>query len=262
MSDLTSIKTPFNDCGAELLVRSQGYRLLAVLLRHPEIGGKKNLTQTLLKDYKKLLVDIEAPWKNRLLVHVKKLVPIRPHISKSEWIGEYEYCFGHTAHSKVSPYELEYGEEHSHREPQELADITAFYQAFGLQVSEKSRERGDHISIEFELMHFLTFKMIYALERGEKEHAVVCEEAALRFLSDHLARWIPAFATRLAQTARSDWMRAIADFCLGFILIECEIQGVDAGDQNLPVRVIEEKLETGCVSCHLSPFAKDSGSSS
>ncbi len=260
MSDPTSIKTPYR--ADKLLVRSQCYRLLAVFLRHPKMGGGKNLTQTLLKDCKKLLVDIEAPWKNRLLEHVKKLGSIIPPISKREWIGEYEYCFGHTAHSKVSPYELEYGEEHSHREPQELADITAFYQAFGLQVSENSRERGDHISVECEFMHFLNFKMIYALERGEKDHAVICEEAALRFLSDHLARWIPAFATRLGRTSRSDWMRAIADFCLAFILTECEIQGIEAGDQNLPVRVIEEKLETGCVSCHLSPFAKDSGSSS
>lgn len=260
MSDLTSIKTPFK--ADELLARSQGYRILAALLRHPKMGGEKDLPQTSLKDYEGLLEDIKVPWKNRLLYHVKKLVSILPPISKSEWIAEYEYCFGHTAHSQASPYELEYGEEHSHREPQELADITAFYQAFGLQVSEKSRERGDHISIEFEFMQFLTFKMIYALERGERDHVAICEEAVLRFLSDHLTRWIPAFATRLARTSRSDWMKAIADYCLDFILIECEIQGVEAGDQNLPVRVIEEKSETGCVSCHLSPFSKDSGNSS
>lgn len=257
MSDPISIKTPFKV--NELLARSQGYRLLASLLRHPKMSEWRVNLQENLKTFQGILENLDPSWKSRLIHPVQKLNQIFPNISQEEWIREYELCFGHTAHSKVSPYELEYGEEHSHREPQELADITAFYQAFGLQVSEKSHERGDHISVECEFMHFLIFKMVYALERGEKDHAAISQEAALRFLTDHLVRWMPAFALRLRRTAKSEWMKAASDFCFNFILTECEIQGLEAGDENLPLRVIEEKVETGCVSCQLSPFAKDKG---
>ncbi|OGW86298.1 MAG: hypothetical protein A3C35_01820 [Omnitrophica bacterium RIFCSPHIGHO2_02_FULL_46_11] len=259
MSDPTSIKTPYK--ASELFARSQGYRLLAILLRYPKMGEGLNLLQASLKDYEGSLEDIETPWKNQLVRYVKKLSQTLPNISEDEWIREYEYCFGHTANSKVSAYELEYGEEHSHREPQELADITAFYQAFGLQVSKKAHERGDHIHVECEFMHFLTFKAVYALEHGQKDHAATCEESALRFLSDHLVRWMPAFAVRLGRTARFDWLNAIADFALCFILTECDIQGIEAGDRNLPIRIVEEKVETGCVSCQLSPLARDIGNS-
>ena len=254
---------PQNDgCVTELLARSQGYRLVAGLLSHPKImEGRTNLRED-LKVYQDVLENVNAPWKNKLVLPVNKLSQSLLNISQDEWTKEYEFCFGHTAHSKVSPYELEYGEEHSHREPQELADITAFYQAFGLQVSEKSHERGDHISTECEFMHFLLYKSVYAIERSEEEHASICEEASLRFLTDHLACWMPAFAIRLRQTSQSAWMRAIADFCISFILTECEIQHIEAGDQNMPIKTIEERVETGCVSCQLSPFFKGSGSGS
>ena len=260
MSDPASIKTPYKV--TELFARSQGYRLLAGLLRHPKTGEERNELEASLKNYARLLEEMEPAWKNRLLNEISKLIRLFPGISQEDWIRDYEYCFGHTAHSQVSAYELEYGEEHSHREPQELADITAFYQAFGLQVSEKSHERGDHVSTECEFMHFLLFKSVYAIEHGEKDHASICEEAALRFLSDHSAQWMPAFAARLARTAQTDWIRAIAEFCICFILTECETHHIEAGDQNLPLRVIEEKIETGCVSCQLSPFSKGIGSGS
>ena len=256
MSDPTSIKTPFKR--TELLIRSHGYRLLAALLRRP-YGEEGCRLQGDLQTHERRLESLDTPWKHRLARGIEKLSRLLPEIAQNEWVREYEYCFGHTAHSKVSAYELEYGGEHSRREPQELADIAAFYQAFGLQVREGAHERGDHIHVESEFMHFLTFTAGYALERGENDHAAICEESASRFLSDHLARWAPVFAVRLRRTAQSDWMKAIADFSLCFILTECEMQGIEAGDPDMPLRVIEEKVETGCVSCALSPLSGDRG---
>jgi len=37
------------------------------------------------------------------------------------------------------------------------------------------------------------------------------------------------------------------------------MQGIEAGDPDMPLRVIEEKVETGCVSCALSPLSGDRG---
>lgn len=248
MSDPTSIKTPSEVGG--LLNRSQGYRLLGLLLRHPGRRDEKERLESPMKTYQKTLDDL--PWKEQLGEQVERLAQLYAGTSIEEWTRDHEYCFGHTAHSRVSPYELEYGEEHSHREPQELADITAFYQAFHLQVSKTSRERSDHISVECEFMHFLTFKTAYALRRGEREHAAICAESAFRFFSTHPAHWMPAFAVRLSRTAESDWMKVVADFCLRFIVTECGIFGIESGDPNMSLRMIDKRVETSCVSCPLS----------
>jgi TorA maturation chaperone TorD len=180
------------------------------------------------------------------LISKLKVVTLR------EWTEQYERCFGHTAHSKVPPYELEYGEEHSHRQPQELADIAAFFHAFGLQVSQQAHERVDHISVECEFMSFLLYKEDYALEHDGEEKAMICRQASVDFLSRHLGRWAVSFALRLSQHAGQTLMGRIGDFAFSFINRDCQLCGVQAGPSDLPVRLIQEKEETGCTSCSLA----------
>ena len=131
----------------------------------------------------------------------------------------------------------------------ELADIAAFYRAFGLQVTEQARERVDHVSVECEFMYFLTFKEAHALEEGQAENASICKEASSRFLADHLGRWLPAFALRLSKFAGEGLMKLIADFAFLFLVSDCKRMGIEAGPSNLPIRMIQEQEETGCISC-------------
>jgi TorA maturation chaperone TorD len=55
--------------------------------------------------------------------------------------------------------------------------------------------------LELELMAWLIAKERYALEQGDEAHAVVCREAQVRFVREHLAWWLPAFAHALRRRA-------------------------------------------------------------
>ena len=43
-----------------------------------------------------------------------------------------------------------------------MGDIAGFYKAFGVELSKDIHERLDHLSVEFEFMHFLAYKESYS----------------------------------------------------------------------------------------------------
>jgi len=225
------------------------YRLIALMFRHPLASRLRHEGKALATQLKTVLDEHGTEEVGQLRTGLAALIERLDKTSDEDWAFEYEQCFGHTAHSKVPAYELEYGEEHSHRQPQELADITAFYQAFGLQVSEHARERVDHVSAECEFMYFLMYKEAYALEHDGEEKAAVVREASRQFLADHLGSWLPAFTLRLAKYDPEGLMKQITDVTLAFVMFDCDRQGIEAGPRDLPIRAIQERDETGCVSC-------------
>lgn len=196
---------------------------------------------------------IDASEKGRLGKAFQRLRREWKRTSQKERTRQYEACFGHTAQGPVPAYELEYGEEHTHRQPQQLGDIAAFYRAFGLKISENGRERVDHASVECEFMSYLLMKEGYALQHDGKEKAGICREASRRFLSEHPGRWLPGFAMRLARVARRGLLREIADFVLMFVVQDCRGLGIPPEPEDLPVRPVQENEDLGCVNCSLKP---------
>ena len=251
MSDPISTKTQSE--GGVLLARSFFYRLLAELLRHPSSRRQGRFVHDAARDWKQVLAPFDGPSKEALDGKLSLLFRELKQTGPEEWARQYEAAFGHTAHSRIPAYELEYGEEHSYRQPQELGDIAAFYQAFGLQAAPGAHERDDHVTVECEFMHFILWKQVYALAKNLDEKVSICQEAAGRFLSEHLGRWLPAFATRLVMESGDNLMTRIGDFALEFIIQDCRSAGVSAGESHLPVRKIQEKEETGCISCQYGP---------
>ena len=237
----------------ELLARSFFYQLFSELLRHPSAGRDRIFVEESKGACQEAVQFIDGERRGQVGKLLNELFDKIKQTSDADWATAYESCLGHTAHSRVPAYELEYGEEHSHRQPQELADITAFYQAFGFQVSKKAHERPDHVTVECELMHALLYKEAYALNQGEEEHATICREGSKQFLSEHLAKWFPAFTFRLSKFHQDGLMKLIADAAFYFILAECEAQGISLGAKDLSVRAIQEKEETDCVSCQFGP---------
>lgn len=117
--------------------------------------------------------------------------------------------YGHTISETFPPHETRYGSAHPFQETQDLADVTAFYRAFGLQVRGGTGERADHAWLELEFVHFLAVKQLVALERGEVEGAGQTLEAARAFLKDHIGRWGPVFGEILAKKAPNTLHRAL-----------------------------------------------------
>jgi TorA maturation chaperone TorD len=84
-----------------------------------------------------------------------------------------------------------------------MGDITAFYRAFGVQVSPGAHERHDHIAAELEFMSVMAFREATAMIENDQEHLAAVREAERKFLVEHLAPWALSFAERLGRKARS-----------------------------------------------------------
>jgi len=234
-----------------LLARSLFYQVLSFLYRHPS-----SIRNCLMfkKDIPMLLRAMETfPFlqKNFLRETLKKIKRVLEEITYEEWKYHYEYCFGHTAHGSVPAYELEYGEEHNFRQPQELGDIAAFYHAFGLLVNKNVHERVDHVSVECEFMHYLLFKEVYAIEHDDEQKILVVRNASRRFLSQHLGRWLPSFSRRLSRYLGEGLMKYVADFSFDFIVQDCQWMKVDVGPEDLAIRSVQQQ-EPGCASCMIN----------
>jgi TorA maturation chaperone TorD len=113
--------------------------------------------------------------------------------------------FGHTVPADCPPYGAEYGQAHIFQKSQAMADVAAFYQAFGVRPNVGLKDRPDHLSVEMAFMHLLALKEAYALsEGGGAEAAAVCRQGQEAFLARQLAPWTKVFAARATRKAGPD----------------------------------------------------------
>ena len=89
------------------------------------------------------------------------------------------------AHGRpCSLYEAEYGGGRM----KVMEEVLRFYHHFGLRLSEQKRDRPDHLALEFEFMHLLTFKETEALILGKDSGAYL--KAERDFLRFHLGDFV------------------------------------------------------------------------
>jgi TorA maturation chaperone TorD len=142
-----------------------------------------------------------------------------------------------------------------------LGDIAGFYRAFGLDVSDRVRERVDHISVELEFMAFLVYKEAYAQstlpvgqgQAGDEKpasggRAEICREAQRKFLNDHLGRWVQDFTRRLEKKAQDGPYSRLARLTERFLAIELEAFGAKPLQAEGVTQIPWEPWE-GCTSC-------------
>jgi nitrate reductase assembly molybdenum cofactor insertion protein NarJ len=82
-----------------------------------------------------------------------------------------------------------------------LADVGAFYHAFG--VATAGGERLDHVAVELEFYGWLLRKQRHLAAAGEAEGVEIVTDARRKFLAEHLAPLALAIARRPAVTASS-----------------------------------------------------------
>ncbi|MBI2361510.1 MAG: molecular chaperone TorD family protein [Deltaproteobacteria bacterium] len=157
-----------------------------------------------------------------------------------ELSDSYLRLFGHTARGAVPPYETEYGTEALFQQPHELGDLMGFYEAFGLTLSTEEHERPDHLSCELEFLSFLALKEAYALERGEASMLEETRKATRLFLRDHLGRFLPGFANKLARQDPRGFYGRLGGLCYGFVMQECARFGIPRGPDNLSLRPADD----------------------
>jgi len=169
-----------------------------------------------------------------------------------DFAAAYLTCFGHTVRGDCPMNEIEYGDIKADPlfQPHRLSDLGAFFAAFGLEITPDAAERVDHISIELEFMSVLAAKEAHALEHQFEEEALATlRDAQKKFLREHLGRWTPAFARRLARMADGTPLGALARMLGKFIKLECARLKIPAGSEDLLLRPVDDSAERLCESC-------------
>ena len=164
-------------------------------------------------------------------------------------IAEFDRVFGLVTFRECPPYESEYcSTEDPFFRAQQMADAAGFYCAFGLTAGRARPDRADHVALELNFMaHLLMMQRL----TENPERAAICEQAAQRFFQDHLAWWIPSFASGLRRRAESTVYAHVADALAAFMPIERQRLGVKA--PRSPVRpagmVLPAEETEGCAGC-------------
>ena len=111
----------------------------------------------------------------------------------------------------VSLHESAYGDgRRIAGRPHELADISGFYGAFGLRLSDADPNLPDHLGYELEFYSLLLVKQAYADRGGRSLNREVTRRAAKLFLEYHLGRWVEAFVQTLRENEASTPYRELA----------------------------------------------------
>ena len=80
-----------------------------------------------------------------------------------------------------------------------MGDIAGFYKAFGVELSKDIHERLDHLSVEFEFMHFLAYKESYSRCHDGADKTQIVVDAQKKFIKNHIGRWVPLFCRMLVE---------------------------------------------------------------
>ncbi|MCC7261091.1 MAG: molecular chaperone TorD family protein [Candidatus Latescibacteria bacterium] len=150
----------------------------------------------------------------------------------------FRLLFGHTSRGPVPPYETEYGTDALFLQPQEMADISGFFRAFGLELDQRQHQRVDHIACECEFLAFLCRKEAYALEAEDEDMLEQTTQAQRLFLRDHLGRFGSAFGHRLARED-DGFYGILGRICAAFLEAECRLLDLPLGPSHLELRPAE-----------------------
>ena len=168
----------------EHLLRADTYRLLALGFSPRDA---KNFTTML-----EVLAELSDSGSGE--VHAYLLRNVATHLGTSdELYGEAEFnrLFVNQVHCSAHEGSYQMAELGT-----VIGDIAAFYQAFGVRVTEQHGS-PDSIAMELGFMSVMALKSAYAAEQQDEEALEVLMDAQKKFLNDHLARWADLFATKL-----------------------------------------------------------------
>jgi TorA maturation chaperone TorD len=241
------------------LARALFYRLGSHVFRSPGDGWEEEWSEILdAAPLACVALEPEAPaLAAALSAAIGKLDRERldPYAGPQAYLG----LFGPTPRAGATPYETEWltqaGELAQYHA---LADIAAFYRAFGLDLAPGCGERADHLSIELAYLQGLCLREAHGLERGLDELVEAARTACAAFLKDHLARWAPGICRRIERCDARGPYGAAARLLQLFLDGECARFGVTPGDPTADPPESSLTLEDCCVGCELARTCADS----
>ena len=168
------------------------------------------------------------------LMSLKKQLDLVEQFITSECTGwqlgdlqsEHRRVFSNVITLDCPPYETLFGNDHVFAQSHVMGDISGFYRAFGVELSKDIHERLDHLSVEFEFMHFLTYKESYSRCHDGAEKTQIVVDAQKKFVRNHIGRWVPLFCRMLSKKADSGFFRLVAEMTADWMEFETAYLGV------------------------------------
>jgi len=144
----------------------------------------------------------------------------------SDLQAEHRRVFSNVITLDCPPYETLFGNDHVFAQTQVMGDIAGFYRAFGVELSKDIHERLDHLSVEFEFMHFLAYKESYSRCHDGADKTQIVLDAQKKFVKNHIGRWVPLFCRMLVKKAASGLYKHVADVMAEWMDFEVAFLGV------------------------------------
>ena len=144
----------------------------------------------------------------------------------SDLQAEHRRVFSNVITLDCPPYETLFGNDHVFAQSQVMGDIAGFYRAFGVELSKDIHERLDHLSVEFEFMHFLAYKESYSRCHDGADKTEIVLDAQKKFVKHHIGRWVPLFCRMLVKKAGSGFYKHVADLMAEWMDFEAAFLGV------------------------------------
>lgn len=241
MSEPTSTRTRFSSAIDEPLCRSALYGVLSLGLHRPGQAGLDRLRSPDTRAALRGAVSLLEPGGSRsdLAAALEEWLQSVESLTLEDWQSSHTRIFGHTARGKVCPYETEYGQQGLFEQPRQLARISGFYRAFGLEAGVE-RERADHASCELEFLDFLSRREAVAVERDDESSLMETQKAMRLFMRDHMGRFGCAFARLLEENDPGGFYGKLGAFLHAFVTLECERLEVRPGLALLQLRPADD----------------------
>ncbi|HYA20210.1 MAG TPA: molecular chaperone TorD family protein [Burkholderiales bacterium] len=178
----------------DLLAKAAILRVMAQAFAYPQVGYKTRM----LREFAKLKKACDRPGLGCIAHAINSVSRALRNADDTTLRAEYFRLF--LGNGPVLLHEAAYGDgQRIAGRPHELADISGFYSAFGLRLSDDDPNLPDHLSSELEFYSLLLVKQAYADRGGQKQNREVTRRAAKVFLEYHLGRWVEAFAQTLRE---------------------------------------------------------------
>lgn len=224
------------------MYRSAVYEALSLGFAYPEASVRERLV-ILLED----MLDFEVEVDPEMRARVGELLAALEATDLVEHGVEYNRLFDQSA--LCSPFETEY-EADPFAKARQLADISGFYGAFGMDVARERPTMQDYIGSELEFMSLLSRNEAYATARHWTRRREVTIDAERTFLRDHLGRWERTLCADLERVLADDhdatahFYTLLARFCERFV--EDELRMFHVKPLRLKQRMLGDREPMTC----------------